>query len=52
MVQGSLRGEVRSKGHRWLAGETASYVWLGATWLILPWLAVYVLAKLIQAGVL
>lgn len=32
--------------------ETASYVWLGATWLILPWLACYVLAKLIQAGVL
>ena len=52
MVQRSLRGEVRSKGRRVLAGETASYVCLGATWLILPWLACYVLAKLIQAGVL
>ena len=52
MVQGSLRGEVRSRGRRVLAGETASYVWLGTTWLIVPWAACYILAKLIQAGVI
>ena len=43
---------MRSKGRRGLAGETASYVWLGATWLIVPWAACYILAKLIVAGVL
>lgn len=50
MVQRGLRGQVKERTPR-PGSETASWVMLGASLTIIPWLVCYALAKLIQAGI-